>query len=74
VACISPFHFHRLFHAFVGETVHQYVRRLKLEQAASKLQQSDQAITDIALDAGLDTPSGFTKAFKRVLGLSPKKF
>lgn len=74
VACISPFHFHRLFYAYVGETVHQYVRRLRLEQAASQLKQSKEAITNIALDSGFETPSSFTKAFKQVLGQSPKKF
>lgn len=74
VASISSFHFHRLFHALVGETVHQYVRRLRLEQAAGKLKASKESITSIALDSGFETPSSFTKAFRQVLGQSPKEF
>jgi len=74
VASISRFHFHRLFHAYVGETVHQYVRRLRLEQAAGKLKGSKESITTIALDSGFETPSSFTKAFRQCLGQSPKEF
>jgi len=34
LACFSPFHFHRIFSAFVGEPPAEYVRRLRLEKAA----------------------------------------
>lgn len=34
VACLSPFHFHRLFQAIVGETLYKYAKRLRLEKAA----------------------------------------
>jgi len=74
VASISRFHFHRLFHAYVGETVHQYVRRLRLEQAAGRLKRTEESITSIALDSGFETPSSFTKAFRQLLGQSPREF
>jgi len=41
IACFSPFHFHRLFHAFVRESLYSYIKRLRLEQAALQLQNSD---------------------------------
>ena len=34
VACFSPFHFHRIFHALQGETVAESVRRMRLHRAA----------------------------------------
>jgi AraC family transcriptional regulator len=74
VACHSPFHFHRIFQAIVGETVHKYVRRLRLERAAGRLLYTNKAVTDIALDASYDTPSAFTRAFKQCMGKSPRNY
>ena len=73
-ACYSPFHFHRIFQAIVGETVHQYVKRLRIEKAVGKLRYTDQPVTEIALDTSYDTPSAFTKAFKQFMGTSPKRY
>jgi AraC family transcriptional regulator len=74
VACYSPFHFHRLFQGIVGETVHQYIKRLRLEKAARKLRKTDLSVTEIALDANYDTPSAFTKAFKQQMGKTPRSY
>jgi AraC family transcriptional regulator len=53
VACFSPFHFHRIFRALVGESVMEHVRRLRLERAAQRLRSGTGArVIDIALDAG----------------------
>ena len=41
VAHFSPFHFHRIFKAVVGEGVYEYVRRLRLEAAAFALKTTD---------------------------------
>ena len=52
-ACFSPFHFHRVFRAMVGEPVHEHVRRLRLERAAVTLrQQPGRPVIEIALAAG----------------------
>ena len=37
VANFSPFHFHRLFTAWMGETLGDYMRRRRLELAAQRL-------------------------------------
>ncbi len=73
-ACYSPYHFHRVFFAIVGETVHKYVRRLKLERAAGKLRYTSLPVTEIALDANYETPSAFAKAFKQSMGTSPERY
>ncbi len=74
VACFSPWHFHRLFQAIVGEPVGQYVRRLRLERAAQQLSFTTEPVTGIALAAGYETPSAFNKAFLQLFRQSPTRF
>jgi AraC family transcriptional regulator len=74
IARISPYYFHRLFRAYVGETVADYSKRIRLQRAAERLQYSDTPITDIALDTGYETPSSFTKAFNQVMNHSPRQY
>lgn len=74
VSCYSSFHFHRIFRMVVGENVYKYVRRLRLEKAASKLRYTKHPITDIAMDTQYDTPSAFTRAFKQSIGHSPRDY
>lgn len=74
IACFSPFHFHRLFTAYVGETLNDYIRRSRLERAALKLCHSEESITSIALSAGYETPASFTKAFRLHFGKNPTEF
>ena len=74
VACFSPFHFHRVFRALVGESVRQHVRRLRLERAAQRLKHTDQPVTRIAFEAGYETHEAFTRAFHRSFDCSPSKF
>lgn len=70
----SPYHFHRLFHAEVGEPPKQYVRRLRLERAATRLKLSQRSVTDIAFDAGYETHEAFTRAFGARFGVAPQRF
>ncbi|MCA9897620.1 MAG: AraC family transcriptional regulator [Ardenticatenaceae bacterium] len=74
VAAFSPYHFHRLFTAYTGESLSAFVRRLRLERAANRLRQTFDAITEIALDAGYETPANFSKAFKQQFGQSPSAY
>src|SRR5579883_1258001 len=74
IACISPYYFHRLFRAYMGETVADYIKRLRLQRAEERLRYSDDSITEIALDVGYETPSGFAKVFQQVMGQSPREY
>ncbi len=74
VACFSPYHFHRIFRSWVGESLATYVRRLRVEQAASELTYSDKKITYIALDAGFTSPEAFNRAFKKRFDISPQQY
>ena len=71
VACFSPFHFHRLFRAWMGETLQAFVHRLRLERAAQSLVfNRAQSVSDIALECGFSSPSAFARAFKAAFGTS----
>lgn len=73
-ACLSPYHFHRLFSDYVGITVRNYVRARRLESAAWQLGDTQMTITEIALMFGYQTPSAFNKAFKSYFGMNPGAF
>lgn len=70
-AHFSPYHFHHIFKAMVGESVMQHIRRLRLEWAVQRLVLTNQPVTSIALETGYETHEGFTRAFKAMFGQSP---
>jgi len=72
-ACLSRFHFHRLFTAMTGETPHRYIARLRLERARAMLRDRERSIGDVALASGFATPSAFSSAFSKHFGYPPKK-
>ena len=74
IACFSPYHFHRIFAAFTGEPLASYIRRLRLERSTQQLRYLDVPVTDIALGAGYETPSAYTRAFTAHFGTSPTEF
>jgi AraC family transcriptional regulator len=74
VACFAPFHFHRIFREATGLPVHDYVRRLRLEQSAYLLLYSTRPIIEIALHIGYQSNEAFTRAFQHVYGTSPSHF
>jgi AraC family transcriptional regulator len=74
LACFSRYHFHRIFKGMVGESVKEYVRRLRLERAASQLKQGSASVIEIALDAGYESHEAFTRSFKTRFGAAPSHF
>ena len=74
VACFSKFHFHRIFTAVAGETVHACANRLRLEKAARFLRFSDRSLTAIALDCGFSSSATFSRAFRDAYGTTPSRF
>lgn len=71
VAAFSKFHFHRQFRAVFGLSVFRYVHLLRLKRAANQLVYRADRITDIAMDAGYDSPDAFGRAFRKHFGGSP---
>ena len=71
VSCFSPFHFHRIFKGMMGETLNQFITRLRLEKAASQLLSNPKkSITEIALDTGFSSSATFARSFKQYFGQS----
>ena len=72
IAHFSPFHFHRLFSAWMGETFGDYLRRRRVELAAMRLAaQPRTKVLNIALSVGFGSAEAFTRAFKSRFGCSP---
>jgi AraC family transcriptional regulator len=72
VAHFSPFHFHRLFLAWMGETLGDYLRRRRVEIAATRLvAQPRVRVLQIALSVGFGSAEAFARAFKTRFGCSP---
>jgi AraC family transcriptional regulator len=75
VAGFSRFHFHRLFHAMVGETLNQFIQRVRVEKAASSLiQDPRKSITEVALACGFSSSSTFARSFKELVGMSASEW
>jgi AraC family transcriptional regulator len=72
IACLSKYHFHRIFRQVSGETVNGFITRVRLESAVGRLtRDEDVPVTTIALECGFSTSQSFAKAFKRKFQCSP---
>lgn len=74
LARFSPHHFSRVFSAVVGESISQFVRRLRLERAARQLRDTDDQIIQIAMRAGYSAHGPFTRAFRAQFQVSPSEY
>jgi AraC family transcriptional regulator len=73
-ARLSPYHFLRTFEGVTGVTPHQYARRMRLRDAATRLATSDEKVLDIAFDCGFGDVSNFNRAFRAEFGVSPRRY
>ncbi len=71
LACFSPYHLHRIFTAFVGLPMGEYIKRQRLGRAVLQLSRTRMAVTHIALEAGYDSLAAFSKAFHQAYGRRP---
>lgn len=70
----SKHHLHRMFTNTVGLTIHEYIRRRKLTEAAKLLVFSNKTIMHIALTAGYESQQAFTNAFTTMYKMPPSKY
>ncbi len=71
---LSEFHFARLFKAAFEVTVHQFVLRLRLNEARHLLESSQQSVTDVSLAVGYSSLSAFIRAFRLQFGMTPTTY
>ncbi|KQT64193.1 MULTISPECIES: AraC family transcriptional regulator [unclassified Aureimonas] len=70
----SPFHFSRLFLVEMRRSVMSHVRGRRLLRAARRLSEADLSLIDVALECGFGSQEAFTRAFKRLFGVTPARF
>lgn len=70
----SKYYLHRIFSKRVGMTIHEYVQRRQLTEAAKLLAFSNKPILDIAILAGYDSQQAFTTIFKAMYKKTPLQF
>ncbi len=74
LACLSPFHFHRVYRAMVGETVAATMQRVRMQRASRDLSNSDVSLRQVAKRAGYDSPAAFSRAFSDIFGRPPGRY
>jgi AraC-like DNA-binding protein len=72
IARLSAYHFLRVFERLTGTTPHQYLLRMRLRRAATRVRQESGKILDIALDCGFADVSNFNRMFRAEFGVSPR--
>jgi AraC-like DNA-binding protein len=72
-ACLSSYHFHRLFREVFDETPNQYLQR-RLANAQDLLRSSERTVTEICLEVGFESMTSFSALFRRIYGCSPREY
>jgi AraC-like DNA-binding protein len=70
----SQYHAARMFKELTGKTPFEYIRRLRLSQSALVLRDEKVRVLDVALDYVFDSNEGFTRAFFKEFGITPKEY
>jgi AraC-like DNA-binding protein len=70
-ACVSPYHFIRLFKTAFRTTPHQYLKRRRIDKAKELLTRSGMSVTDVCFEVGFESLGSFSSLFHRTVGQSP---
>ncbi|AIE85013.1 helix-turn-helix transcriptional regulator [Fimbriimonas ginsengisoli] len=73
-ACLSPFHFHRLFVRTYGQTPHAFLTARRIDQAKRLLAEGDLTVTEICFSLGYESLGTFSTRFQRIVGCSPTQY
>jgi AraC-like DNA-binding protein len=73
VACLSPFHFQRLFLKDTGVSPHEYLVQSRIKKARELLFEGH-SLAGVAVDTGFADQSHFTRSFKRIVGVTPGRY
>ena len=74
LAHLSPFHWHRVWHAMYGETLADTVRRLRLQRGSGLLAHTDLAVAEVARRCGYPNAQTFSRAFRDRYGQLPTAY
>lgn len=73
-ACCSEFHFSRVFKKVTGYCPHEYLIKLRINEAKNLLKHTTRAIDDIAAEIGFRSTSNFIRTFKELEEITPLKY
>ena len=73
-ACLSPFHFHRLFRATFGETPHDFLTRRRMDRARHLLASGEMTVTEVCLEVGYSSLGSFSSKFQSLAGVPPTQY
>jgi AraC family transcriptional regulator len=74
VACLSPFHFARMFKAAMGVSPYRYVSQQRLERAKIMLADGKRSLSSIASSCQFSSQTSFNRAFLRATGVTPGEY
>ncbi|WFP61943.1 AraC family transcriptional regulator [Mesorhizobium sp. WSM4904] len=73
-ACLSPFHFSRLFQQATGSSPHRYLTERRIESAKRMIRDNRASMVEIALDTGFGSQANFSRIFRKTTGLCPTEY
>jgi AraC family transcriptional regulator len=74
-ACFSSYHFHRIFRGLMGETLGDFIKRVRLERSLYLLShRKGTTLTEIAFACGFSSSSDFSRSFRAHYGVPPRRF
>jgi AraC-like DNA-binding protein len=73
-ACLSPFHFHRLFRSTFGETPHDFLTRRRMDRARHLLASGEMTVTEVCLEVGYSSLGSFSSKFQSLAGRTPTAY
>lgn len=74
VSLFSPWHSYRIFKEYTQLTPAEYIRRLRLSKSALRLRDETCKVIDVAFDLGFGSADGYTRAFFREFGCTPREY
>lgn len=72
-ACLSPYHFHRVFQQAFGCTPLHFQKAKKMEKACHLLRSGHCSVTEVSFELGYPDLFTFSKDFKKWMGCPPGK-
>lgn len=73
-ACMSPYHFVRVFRDHTGETPYRHLTRLRIERSQHELARGRAPIGEIARGCGFSSSTHFATTFRRQIGCTPTEY
>jgi AraC-like DNA-binding protein len=73
-ACLSSFHFHRLFASAFGETPHDFLTRIRMDRARQLLARGGMSVTEVCMEVGYSSLGSFSHKFRSMAGQTPSGY